>query len=191
MRGEEIYLMGEFACLVPNLYFEKMYVPTAPWTWACSKQPVSGMRVRHFLPPLRPAWGSVWLGMKCSEARCDHTAKAHPPVSQLSSTKTHCRYSVFKETLIALLQWQKAKWENSLRLYLTRATFLCITNIRKTPSTINLYALTEMDILIIMINSENWLQFKTPIIAILDTIHSGDVKIEIKWASFIMFKCLN
>ena len=37
MRGEEIYLTGEFgsrnfsqsACLVPNLYFEKMYVPTA------------------------------------------------------------------------------------------------------------------------------------------------------------------
>ena len=168
-----------------------MYVPTAPWTWLCSKQPVSETGVRHFLPPLRPAWGSVWLGMKCSEARCDLTAKAHPPVSQLSSTKTHCRYSVFKETLIALLQWQKAKWENSLRLYLTRATFLCITNIRKTPSTINLYALTEMDILIIMINSENWLQFKTPIIAILDTIHPGDVKIEIKWASFIMFKCLN
>ena len=38
LRGEEIYLTGEFGrrnfsqsvCLVPNLYFEKMYVPTAP-----------------------------------------------------------------------------------------------------------------------------------------------------------------
>ena len=38
MKGEEIYLTSEFgrrnfsqsACLVPNLYFEKMYVPTAP-----------------------------------------------------------------------------------------------------------------------------------------------------------------
>ena len=33
MRGEEIYLMAEFwesACLVPNLYFEQMYAPTAP-----------------------------------------------------------------------------------------------------------------------------------------------------------------
>ena len=49
-----------------------------------------------------------------------------------------------------------------------------------TIETINLCALTEMDILIIMINSENWLHFKTPIIAILDTIHPGDVKIEIK-----------
>ena len=49
-----------------------------------------------------------------------------------------------------------------------------------TIKTTNLCALTEMDILIIMINSENWLQFKTPIIAILDTIHPGDVKIEIK-----------
>ena len=49
-----------------------------------------------------------------------------------------------------------------------------------TIKTTNPCALTEMDILIIMINSENWLQFKTPIIAILDTIHPGDVKIEIK-----------
>ena len=91
-RGEEIYLTGEFwrrnfsqsACLVPNLYFEKMYVPTAPWNWVCSRQRVSGMGVKHLLIPLRPEWESVWLGMKCSEARCDCTAKARPPVSQLS-----------------------------------------------------------------------------------------------------------
>ena len=142
MRGEEIYLTGEFgsrnfsqsACLVPNLYFEKMYVPTAPWTWVCSKQPAPGTGVKHLLPPLRPAWGSVWLVMKCLEARCDRTAKARPAVSQLSSTKTHCRCSAVKETLIALRRWQEAKWENRLRLHLTRATFLCITNIRKTPS---------------------------------------------------------
>ena len=38
IRGEEIYLTSEFgrknfsqsACLVPNLYFEQMYAPTAP-----------------------------------------------------------------------------------------------------------------------------------------------------------------
>ena len=141
MRGEEIYLTGEFgrrnfsqsACLVPNLYFEKMYVTTAPWTWVCSRQPVSGMGVKHLLLPLRPAWGRVGLGMKCLEAHCDCTAKAHPPGSQLSSTKTQYRCSAVKETLIALLRWQKAKWENWLRLHLTRATFPCITNIRKTP----------------------------------------------------------
>ena len=37
--------------------------------------------------------------MKCSEARCDHTAKAHPPVSQLSSTKTQHSRSAVEETL--------------------------------------------------------------------------------------------
>ena len=61
-----------------------------------------------------------------------------------------------------------------------------------TIKTINLCALTEMDILIKMI--EQWKVVaisRLPIIAILDTIHPGDVKIEIKWASFIMFKCLN
>ena len=141
LRGEEIYLTGEFgrrnfsksAYLVPNLYFEKRYVPTAPWTWVCSRQPVSGTGVKHLLLPLRPEWASVWLGMKCLEARYDCTAKASPPVSQLSSTKTQYRCSAVKETLIALLRWQEAKWENWLRLHLTRATFPCITNIRKTP----------------------------------------------------------
>ena len=141
LRGEEIYLTGEFgrrnfsqsACLVPDLYFGKVYVPTAPWTWLCSRQPVSGTGIKHLLLPLRPAWASVWLGMKCLEAHCDHTAKAHPPVSQLSSTKTQYRCSAVKETLIALLRWQEAKWGNRLRLHLTRATFPYITNIRKTP----------------------------------------------------------
>ena len=141
MRGEEIYLTSEFgrknfsqsACLVPDPYFEKMYVPTALWSWVWSRQPVSGMGVKHLLLPLRPAWGSVWLGMKCSEAGCDCTAKACPPGSQLSSTKTQCRCSAVKETLIALLRWQEIKWENRLRLHLTRATFPSITNIRKTP----------------------------------------------------------
>ena len=79
---------SQSACLVPNLFFEKMDVPPAPWTWVCSRQPAPGTGVKHLLPPLRPAWGSVWLGMKCSEARCDCIAKARPPGSRLSSTKT-------------------------------------------------------------------------------------------------------
>ena len=89
-----------------------------------------GSSICFFLLGMR---GEVWFEMKCSEAHCDCTAKARPPVSQLSSTKTQCRCSAVKETLIALLRWQKAKWENWLRLHLTRATFPCITNIRKTP----------------------------------------------------------
>ena len=78
---------------------KRCYVPTAPWTWVFSRQPVSGMGVKHLLPPLRPAWGSVWLGMKFSESPCDCTAKAHPPVSQLSSTKTQHSHSAVEETL--------------------------------------------------------------------------------------------
>ena len=50
-----------------------------------------------------------------------------------------------------------------------------------TIKTINLCAQTEMDILITMI--EQWKLVaisRLPIIAILDTIHLGDIKIEIK-----------
>ena len=69
------------AFLVLNPLFEKMYVWTALWSWVCSRQPAPAMGVKLLLPPLRPAWGSVWLEMKCSEACCDCTSKGHPPNS--------------------------------------------------------------------------------------------------------------
>ena len=151
MRGEEIYLMGEFACLVPNLYFEKMYVPTAPWTWVCSRQPVSGMGVKHFLPPLRPAWGSVWLGMNCSETRCDHTAKVRPPVSWLSHTKTQNSCNAVEETLDCSSMMARSHMRKQVETAFNKGYFyLHHKHHENSIKMINPCALTEMDILITM-----------------------------------------
>ena len=160
MRGEEIYLTSEFgrknfsqsACLVPDPYFEKMYVPTALWTWVWSRQPVSGMGVKHLLSPLRPAWGSVWLGMKCSEARCDRTARAHPPVSQLTHTKTQHSRSAVEETLDCSSMMARSQMSKEVETALNKGYFYLHHNHHEnTIKTINPCALTKMDILITVI----------------------------------------
>ena len=131
---------------------KRCYVPTAPWTLVCSKQPVSRMGVKHLLPPLRPAWGSIWLGMKCLEARCDCTAKAHPPGSWLSSTKTQRSCSAVKETLDSSSMMARSQMRKEVEIAFNKGYFsLHHQHHENTIKTINPCALTEMDILTTMI----------------------------------------
>ena len=144
------------ACLVPNLFFEKMDVPPAPWTWVCSRQPAPGTGVKHLLPPLRPAWGSVWLGMKCSEARCDRIAKARPPVSWLSSTKTQHSHSAIEVTLDCSSMMAISQMRKQFETAFNKGYFyLHHKHHENTIKTIHLCALTEMDILITMTTQWN------------------------------------
>ena len=131
---------------------KRCYVPTAPWTWVCSRQPVSGMGVKHLLPPLRLAWGSVWLGIKFSETRCDCTSKARPPDSQLPTTKTRHSHSAVEETLgcsSMTARWQMRKQVETAfnKGYLS----LHHQHHRNTIKMINPCAQIEMDILTTMI----------------------------------------
>ena len=98
-------------------------MPTAPWTWVCSRQPAPGTGVKYLLPPLRPAWGSVWLGMKCSEARCDCTAKARPPVSWLSHTKTQHSCSAIEETLDCSSKMAKSQMRKQIETAFNKGYF--------------------------------------------------------------------
>ena len=128
------------------------YVPTAPWTWVCSWQPVSGMGVKHLLPPLRPAWGSVWLGMKFSEARCHCTPKAHPPVSRLSSTKTQHSLSAVEETLGCFSMTARCQMRKQVETAFNKGYMsLHHQHHTNTIKTINPCAQIEMDILTTMI----------------------------------------
>ena len=131
---------------------KRCYVPTAPWTWVCSRQPVSGMGVKHLLPPLRLAWGSVWLGIKFSETRCDCTSKARPPDSRLPTTKTRHSHSAVEETLgcsSMTARWQMRKQVETAfnKGYLS----LHHQHHRNTIKMINPCAQIEMDILTTMI----------------------------------------
>ena len=140
------------ACLVPNLFFEKMSVPTVLWTWVCSRLPMSGMGVKHLLPPLRPAWGSIRLGMKFSEARCDCTAKARPPISRLSSTKTQHSRSAVEETLGCSSMMARSQMRKQDEIAFNKGYFsLHHPHHENTIKTTNPCALTEMDILTTMI----------------------------------------
>ena len=159
MRSEEIYLrlksgtrnFSQSACLVPNLFLEKIYVPTAPWTWVCSRQPASGTGVKHSLPPLRPAWASLWLGIKCSEACYDCTAKVRPPGSWLSSTKTQHSHSAVEETLDCSSVMARSQMRTQVETIFNKGYFYLYHNHHEnTIKTINPSALTEMDILITM-----------------------------------------
>ena len=159
MRSEEIYLrlksgtrnFSQSACLVPNLFLEKIYVPTAPWTWVCSRQPASGTGVKHSLPPFRPAWASLWLGIKCSEACYDCTAKVRPPGSWLSSTKTQRSCSAFEETLDCSSMMARSQMRKQVETAFNKGYFsLHHQHHENTIKTINPCALTEMDILITM-----------------------------------------
>ena len=128
------------------------YVPTAPWTWVCSWQPVSGMGVKHLLPPLRPAWGSVWLGMKFSEAHFDCTPKARPPVSQLSSTKTQHSHSAVEETLGCSSMTVRCQMRKQVETAFNKGYMsLHHQHHTNTIKTINPCAQIEMDILTTMI----------------------------------------
>ena len=131
---------------------KRCYVPTAPWTWVCSRQPVSGMRVKHLLPPLRPAWGSVWLGRKFSEARCHCTPKAHPPVSRLSSTKTQHSRSAVDETLGCSSMTARCQMRKQFETAFNKGYLsLHHQHHRNTIKMINPCAQIEMDILTTMI----------------------------------------
>lgn len=121
---------------------------------------------------LRPAWRSVWLGDEVKwearqTAQLQHILQFHS--DRYSRPSGRCAV-MWKET--HCFQWQSMR--NRLRLELSRVTFPYITNIRKHHQTMNPFALTEMDILIKMI--EQWktgCTLTTPIIAILDTIYPG------------------
>ena len=131
---------------------KRCYVPTAPWTLVCSKQPVSRMGVKHLLPPLRPAWGSIWVGKKFSEACCDCTAKARPPVSRLSSTKTQHSRSAVEETLGCSSMMARCQMRKQVDTAFNKGYFyLHHKHHENTIKTIHLCALTEMDILTTMI----------------------------------------
>ena len=113
---------------------------------------MSGMGVKHLLLPLRPAWGRVGLGMKCLEAHCDCTAKAHPPVSQLSSTKTQHSHSAVEETLGCSSMMARCQMRKQVETAFNKGYFSVYHKHQEnTIKTINLCALTEMDILITMI----------------------------------------
>ena len=159
MRSEEIYLTLKFgtrnfsqsACLVPNLFFEKMYVPTAPWTWVCCRQPAPGSGIEHWFPPLRPAGVSVWLGWSL-EACYDCTAKARFPVSRLSSTKTQSSCSAVEETLDCSSMMARSQMSKEVETALNKGYFYLHHNHHEnTIKTINPCALTKMDILITVI----------------------------------------
>ena len=168
-------------------------MPTAPCTWVCSRQPAPGTRVKHLLPPLSPAWGSVWLGMKCSEARCDGIAKARPPVSQLSSNKTQHNCSTVEETLGRSSMMERCQVRKQVETAFNKGYLsLHHQHHRNTIKMINPCAQTETDILTTMLTQWKLVAIsRLLIIAILDIIHPDDVKIEIKWASFIIFKCFH
>ena len=157
MRSEEMYLTGESG--------RRNYKVLA-WFWISSLKrfmfpqhrelgstvgslPLGG--VKHLLPPLRPRWGSVWLGMKCLEARCDCTAKAHPPGSWLSSTKTQRSCSAFEETLDCSSMMARSQMRKQVETAFNKGYFsLHHQHHENTIKTINPCALTEMDILITM-----------------------------------------
>ena len=129
-----------------------MDVPPAPWTWVCSRQPVSGMGVKHLLPPLRLAWGSVWLGIKFSETRCDHTAKVRPPVSWLSHTKTQNSCNAVEETLDCSSMMARSHMRKQVETAFNKGYLsLHHQHHRNTIKMINPCAQIEMDILTTMI----------------------------------------
>ena len=89
--------------------------------------------------------------MKCLEARCDCTAKAHPPGSWLSSTKTQRSCSAFKETLDCSSMMARSQMRKQVETAFNKGYFsLHHQHHENTIKTINPCALTEMDILIIM-----------------------------------------
>ena len=131
---------------------KRCYVPTAPWTWVCSRQPVSGMGVKHLLPPLRLAWGSVWLGIKFSETRCDCTSKARPPDSRLPTTKTRHSHSAVEETLGCSSMTARCQMRKQFETAFNKGYLsLHHQHHRNTIKMINPCAQIEMDILTTMI----------------------------------------
>ena len=89
--------------------------------------------------------------MKCLEARCDCTAKAHPPISRLSSTKTQHSRSAVEETLGCSSMMARSQMRKQVETAFNKGYFsMHHKHQENTIKTINLCALTEMDILITM-----------------------------------------
>ena len=87
--------------------------------------------------------------MKCSEARCDRTARAHPPVSQLTHTKTQHSRSAVEETLDCSSMMARSQMRTPVETAFNKGYFsMHHKHQENTIKTINLCALTEMDILI-------------------------------------------
>ena len=161
MRREEIYLTGEFGRR--NEEVLAWFQITSLKRWMCPQHHERGSAVGSLplgqgssIPPLRPAWGSVWLGMKCSEARCDRIAKARPPVSRLSSTKTQHSHSVIEVTLDCSSMMARSQMRKLVETAFNKGYFyLRHKHHENTIKTIHLCALTEMDILITMTTQWN------------------------------------
>ena len=90
--------------------------------------------------------------MKCLEARCDCTAKARPPGSWLSTTKTQRSRSAIKETLDCYSIMARSQVRKQIETAFNKGYFsLHHQHHENTIKTINPCALTEIDILITMI----------------------------------------
>ena len=89
--------------------------------------------------------------MKCLEARCDHIAKARPPVSRLSSTKTQHSHSAIEETLDCSSMMARSHMRKQVETAFNKGYFyLHHKHHENSIKMINPCALTEMDILITM-----------------------------------------
>ena len=86
--------------------------------------------------------------MKCLEARCDCTAKARPPGSWLSSTKTQRSRSAVEETLDGSLMARSQMGKQVETAFNKGYFYLHHNHHENTIKTINPCALTKMDILI-------------------------------------------
>ena len=90
--------------------------------------------------------------MKCSEARCDRIAKARPPVSRLSSTKTQHSRSAVEETLGCSSMMARCQMRKQVETAFNKGYMsLHHQHHTNTIKTINPCAQIEMDILITMI----------------------------------------
>ena len=107
--------------------------------------------------------GKCLTGMMCSEARCDHTAKARPPVSRLSHTKTQHSCSAVEETLDCSFMMAISQMRKQFETAFNKGYFyMHHKHHENTIKTINPCALTEMDILITMTTQWTSCNLKTP-----------------------------